>query len=115
MGPDRLPTNADYGDGGQIPAEHYYAPWRTFPDACDWSWPEQRPVGEWRTKKLQLRNVGDVPFNALDIIRTPKNPSFEIKLEEGHGQILPGRSKPIQVSFHPLVEGPGGGTNAVRR
>ena len=33
---------------GQIPAEHYFAPWRTFPDSCDWSWPEQRPVGEWR-------------------------------------------------------------------
>jgi hypothetical protein len=34
---------------GQIPAEHYYAGWRTFPDTCDWSWPEQKPVGEWRT------------------------------------------------------------------
>ncbi len=34
---------------GQIPPEHYYAGWRTFPDTCDWSWPEQKPVGEWRT------------------------------------------------------------------
>jgi hypothetical protein len=34
---------------GQIPAEHYFAGWRTFPDTCAWSWPEQRPVGEWRT------------------------------------------------------------------
>jgi len=34
---------------GQIPAEHYFGPWRTFPDTCDWSWPEQKPVGEWRT------------------------------------------------------------------
>jgi hypothetical protein len=33
---------------GQIPPEHYFAGWRTFPDTCDWSWPEQRPVGEWR-------------------------------------------------------------------
>jgi hypothetical protein len=32
----------------QIPAEHYFAGWRTFPDTCDWSWPEQKPVGEWR-------------------------------------------------------------------
>ena len=32
---------------GQIPPEHYFAMFRTFPDACDWSWPEQRPVGEW--------------------------------------------------------------------
>ena len=34
---------------GQIPAWHYFGPWRTFPDTCDWSWPEQKPVGEWRS------------------------------------------------------------------
>lgn len=33
---------------GQVPAEHYFAMWRTFPDTCDWGWQEQRPVGEWR-------------------------------------------------------------------
>ena len=32
---------------GQIPPEHYFAMWRTFPDTCDWSWPEQKPVGTW--------------------------------------------------------------------
>jgi hypothetical protein len=34
---------------GQIPEEHYFAGWRTFPDTCDWSWPETRPIGVWRT------------------------------------------------------------------
>jgi len=34
---------------GQIPGEHYYAPWRTFPATCDWSWHEMQPVGENRT------------------------------------------------------------------
>lgn len=34
---------------GQIPAEHYFAPWRTFPDSCDWGWTERPPVGEWHT------------------------------------------------------------------
>jgi len=33
---------------GQIPREHYFAMWRTFPDTCDWGWVEQKPVGEWR-------------------------------------------------------------------
>jgi hypothetical protein len=33
----------------QIPAEHYFAGWRTFPDTCDWSWQGAQPVGEWRT------------------------------------------------------------------
>ena len=28
---------------------HYYAPWRTFPATCDWSWHEMQPVGETRT------------------------------------------------------------------
>ncbi len=32
---------------GQIPPEHYFALFRTFPDTCDWSWPEQKPVGQW--------------------------------------------------------------------
>jgi hypothetical protein len=34
---------------GQIPPEHYYGGWRTFPDTCDWSWQGAQPVGEWRT------------------------------------------------------------------
>jgi hypothetical protein len=34
---------------GQIPPEHYFGGWRTFPDTCDWSWPETKPIGEWRT------------------------------------------------------------------
>jgi hypothetical protein len=34
---------------GQVPQAHYFAPWRTFPDTCDWGWQEQKPVGEWRT------------------------------------------------------------------
>ena len=34
---------------GQIPPEHYFGPWRTFPaDTCDWSWTEQGGIGEWR-------------------------------------------------------------------
>jgi Putative glucoamylase/Protein of unknown function (DUF3131) len=34
---------------GQIPPEHYYGGWRTFPDTCDWNWQGAQPVGEWRT------------------------------------------------------------------
>lgn len=33
---------------GQIPAVHYFGGWRTFPDTCDWGWPETKPIGEWR-------------------------------------------------------------------
>jgi hypothetical protein len=32
---------------GQVPPAHYFAPWRTFPDTCDWGWQEQKPSGEF--------------------------------------------------------------------
>ena len=33
----------------QIPQRHYFGTFRTFPpEGCDWSWTEQRAVGEWR-------------------------------------------------------------------
>jgi hypothetical protein len=34
---------------GQVPAEHYFAPWRTFPDGCEWSGQKARPSGAWHT------------------------------------------------------------------
>ncbi|HTV24438.1 MAG TPA: glucoamylase family protein [Polyangiaceae bacterium] len=34
---------------GQVPREHYFAAWRTFPDTCDWSWQEAKPVGRWQS------------------------------------------------------------------
>jgi hypothetical protein len=34
---------------GEIPPEEYYGAWRSFPDTCDWSWQETRPVGVTRT------------------------------------------------------------------
>ncbi|HEX6353773.1 glucoamylase family protein [Actinophytocola sp.] len=32
---------------GQVPPAHYFAPWRTFPDNCDWGWQEQKPAGQF--------------------------------------------------------------------
>jgi hypothetical protein len=34
---------------GEIPSREYFGTWRTFPDTCDWSWQETRPVGYHRT------------------------------------------------------------------
>jgi hypothetical protein len=33
---------------GELPQKEYYGRWRSFPDSCDWSWQETRPVGETR-------------------------------------------------------------------
>src|SRR4029453_10549367 len=30
---------------GELPKKEYFGAWRTFPDTCDWSWPETKPVG----------------------------------------------------------------------
>ena len=34
---------------GEIPSKEYFGAWRTFPDTCDWSWQETKPVGFHRT------------------------------------------------------------------
>ena len=34
---------------GEIPTKEYFGAWRTFPDTCDWSWQETKPVGVHRT------------------------------------------------------------------
>jgi len=34
---------------GEIPAKEYFGAWRTFPDTCDWSWQETKPVGFTQT------------------------------------------------------------------
>jgi Putative glucoamylase/Protein of unknown function (DUF3131) len=33
---------------GQVPENHYFKMFRTFPDTCDWSWQETKPGGETR-------------------------------------------------------------------
>ena len=33
---------------GQLPQKEYYGRWRTFPDTCDYSFQEQKPVGVTR-------------------------------------------------------------------
>jgi hypothetical protein len=34
---------------GELPQKEYYGAWRSFPDTCDWSWQETKPLGETRT------------------------------------------------------------------
>jgi hypothetical protein len=34
---------------GELPDREYFGRWRTFPDTCDWSWQETKPLGASRT------------------------------------------------------------------
>ncbi|QSQ23542.1 choice-of-anchor D domain-containing protein [Pyxidicoccus parkwayensis] len=63
------------------------------------------PVGEWREKEVRIRNVGYVPFFALDALKLGDNPSYEVELGEGGGRVEPGDSHLVKVRFHPLKEG----------
>lgn len=63
------------------------------------------PVGEWRERKVRIRNVGYVPFSTLDALGLADNPSYEVELGEGAERVLPGESRVVHVRFHPLTEG----------
>ncbi len=62
---------------GQIPAEHYYAPWRTFPDSCDWNWVERQPIGEWRTYAGVDVFEGAYPYDDQLVVPTWGGSMFE--------------------------------------
>jgi hypothetical protein len=64
----------------------------------------QVPVGEWRELVVHVRNVGAVPFHAIDALRLVNDPSFVVVLDGG-GKIQPGDAREVHVRFHPLHEG----------
>jgi hypothetical protein len=45
---------------GELPVSAYFGQWRTFPDTCDWSWQETKPIGVDRTYKVQGATNGRV-------------------------------------------------------
>lgn len=45
---------------GELPDSAYFGQWRTFPDTCDWSWQETKPIGVDRTYKVQGATNGRV-------------------------------------------------------
>jgi hypothetical protein len=47
----------------ELPPKEYYGTWRSFPDTCDWSWQETRPVGVDRTYYGIKVFEGAYPYN----------------------------------------------------
>jgi Putative glucoamylase/Protein of unknown function (DUF3131) len=45
---------------GELPDSAYFGQWRTFPDTCDWSWQETKPIGVDRTYEVQGATNGQV-------------------------------------------------------
>lgn len=62
---------------GQIPAEHYYSTFRTFPDTCDWSWQETKPEGEWRTYDGVTLFQGHYTYAGIEVVPAWGGSMFE--------------------------------------
>lgn len=66
---------------GDIPARHYFGGWRTFPDTCDWSWPETKPIGEWVEYTVEGETLrvfeGAYPYDDQLVVPTWGGSAFE--------------------------------------
>ena len=54
---------------GEVPERVHFGPYRSFPDTCDWSWTETRPVGFTRTYYGTSVYDGSLQYN--DTLVTP--------------------------------------------
>jgi hypothetical protein len=62
---------------GQLPQKEYFGRWRTFPDTCDWSWQETRPIGETRTYFGVPVFEGAYPYNGTRLVPSWGGSMFE--------------------------------------
>lgn len=62
---------------GQVPPKHYFAPWRTFPDTCDWNWQEQKPSGEFVDYQGVPVFEGNYTYRGLTFVPTWGGDMFE--------------------------------------
>ncbi|GII80289.1 hypothetical protein Sru01_52710 [Sphaerisporangium rufum] len=89
---------------GQVPAEHYFGLWRTFPDTCDWSWSDQKPEGEWRTYRGVKVFEGTYGYRGMRFVPNWGGSMFEALMvnlvvpEETWGARSWGRNHPVFVA-----------------
>ncbi len=62
---------------GQVPKEHYFKLFRTFPSTCDWSWQEQRPAGVTRTYEGVAVYEGHYSYRGKNIVPSWGGSMFE--------------------------------------
>jgi hypothetical protein len=86
-----------------IPATHYFKMWRTFPNTCDWSWPETRPEGETHTYLGVNVFEGHYSYRGMDIVPSWGGSMFEALMvpllvpEEEWGEESWGVNHPLYV------------------
>jgi hypothetical protein len=62
---------------GELPDKEYFGRWRTFPDTCDWSWQETRPVGFSRTYFGVSVFEGAYPYAGMRVMPSWGGSMFE--------------------------------------
>jgi hypothetical protein len=62
---------------GDIPPEHYFSMWRTFPDTCDWAWHEMQPEGVTRTYLGIDVYEGHYTYQGIDLVPSWGGSMFE--------------------------------------
>jgi hypothetical protein len=62
---------------GEIPQRHYFGAWRSFPDSCDWSWQETRPIGVGQTYFGVDVFEGAYPYNGTRVTPSWGGSMFE--------------------------------------
>ncbi|HEX5850502.1 MAG TPA: glucoamylase family protein [Rubrobacter sp.] len=62
---------------GELPKRQYYGTWRTFPNTCDYSFQETRPVGSYRTYYGVSVFEGAYPYNGWRVVPSWGGSMFE--------------------------------------
>jgi hypothetical protein len=62
---------------GELPQKEYFGRWRSFPDTCDWSWQETRPLGVTRSYFGVNVFEGAYPYNGTRVTPSWGGSMFE--------------------------------------
>jgi hypothetical protein len=88
---------------GQVPPEHYFKMWRTFPGTCDWGWHEMQPQGVTRTYLGVDVYEGHYTYRGMNIVPSWGGSMFEALMvallvpEEEWGPMSWGINHPLYV------------------
>jgi Putative glucoamylase/Protein of unknown function (DUF3131) len=98
---------------GELPPKEYFGAWRSFPNTCDWSWQETKPLGETRTYFGVPVFEGAYPYNGTMVVPSWGGSMFEALMptlfvpEETWGPRSWGINHPLTVAaqiHHGLVD-----------
>jgi hypothetical protein len=98
---------------GQLPPKEYFGRWRTFPDTCDYSFQEEKPVGDWRRYYGVDVFEGAYRYDGMQLVPSWGGSMFEALMpalfvpEEKWAPRSWGRNHPLTVRaqiFHGLRE-----------